>query len=286
MKTVVIVGAGQMGRAAAEMLNPNTVEFLGFADNDKSKWTLEDGSFPEGEKRPVFSVETAVELEPEEIIISVLGDERARQLKEQIRICRFYGDIVYVKDLIDDFDIRSRCLGTIAERVKNVDGDIAELGVYRGNTAWQLNELFPDRKLYLFDTFKGFDARDLREEDAGSMDFSDTSAEEVLRRMAHPESCIVREGYFPDTTAGLGDLRFALVSLDPDLYQPTLAGLEFFYPKMNPGGMIIVHDYDNRQFEGVRKAVEEYEKRLITEYGLTLRIVPLGDMHGSCVIIK
>ena len=79
---------------------------------------------------------------------------------------------------------------------------------------------------------------------------------------------------------------FALVSLDPDLYAPTLAGLDYFYPRLSPGGMIVLHDYDNRQFVGVQRAVREYEQKLISSGGHPLRLVPIGDLHGSCVIIK
>jgi Macrocin-O-methyltransferase (TylF) len=44
---------------------------------------------------------------------------------------------------------------------EHVAGSIAELGVYKGTTAKLLHELLPGRTLWLFDTFEGFDARDL-----------------------------------------------------------------------------------------------------------------------------
>ncbi|MEI3169120.1 MAG: TylF/MycF/NovP-related O-methyltransferase [Lachnospiraceae bacterium] len=54
----------------------------------------------------------------------------------------------------------------MANRIKEQDipGSIAELGVYRGDIAWQLNALFPERELLLFDTFQGFDAKDVKTE--------------------------------------------------------------------------------------------------------------------------
>src|SRR5947199_351434 len=71
---------------------------------------------------------------------------------------------------------------------KNLEGNIAELGVYKGKFARYLNQYFPDRLLYLFDTFEGFDSRDILREkqnefSAGDQDFSDTSVEKVLRLM-------------------------------------------------------------------------------------------------------
>ena len=104
--------------------------------------------------------------------------------------------------------------------------------------------------------------------------------------MLHPENCVIKNGYFPETAEGLEDETFAFVSLDPDLYAPVLSGLEFFYPRLSGGGVIVVHDYDNKQFEGVRRAVFEFEQELLSRGEGPLALVPLGDLHGSCVIIK
>jgi hypothetical protein len=44
---------------------------------------------------------------------------------------------------------------------REVPGCVAELGVYKGDFAKRNNIHFPDRKLFLFDTFDGFDERDV-----------------------------------------------------------------------------------------------------------------------------
>ena len=88
-------------------------------------------------------------------------------------------------------------------------GCVAELGVYRGETAALLNALLPDRDLYLFDTFCGFDAADLAQESGPAAarikagEFNDTSLELVLSRLPHPQRALPRPGRFPDTAAGL-----------------------------------------------------------------------------------
>jgi O-methyltransferase len=94
--------------------------------------------------------------------------------------------------------IRASSLELIANEIyeKKIDGSVAELGVYRGNFAKIINEAFPDRKLYLFDTFEGFDERDVNVElknnySTGKQDFSNTSVELVLNKMKHKENCIV-----------------------------------------------------------------------------------------------
>ncbi|MBQ9059793.1 MAG: hypothetical protein IJ128_01445 [Firmicutes bacterium] len=317
MKGILIIGAGQMGRAAAGLLDPNRVRVLAFGDNDPGKWTQEGPGTV-----LVCSVEKGLTLQPEEVLISVLGQDRACDLARQVREAGFEGPVRFLRDSYELFDIRSRCLGLLAERIRclQIPGAIAELGVYRGDTAWQLNALFPDRPLFLFDTFEGFDAGDVAREQAdpktGEVSphaktgrFSDTSAEGVLERMPCPQTVRICKGHFPETAEGLADLcwehgdgehiaagtvwehgdgepAFALVSLDPDLYAPTLEGLRYFYPRMSPGGVILVHDFNNLQFEGVKRAVLEFEAEIMSRANQPLHLVPLGDLHGSCVIVR
>lgn len=186
----------------------------------------------------------------------------------------------------DDF-CRMVSLRLAAERImaRNIPGAIAEAGVYRGELAAVLNQLFSDRTLYLFDTFEGFSENDLLDGEEGKHseaavgDFENTNVELVLSRMAHPEKVVVLKGYFPATAEGLED-SFAFVSLDVDLYKPTLAGLEYFYPRLSVGGSIFIHDYNNRRFQGVRKAVEEFTS--VTGAPL----VQLPDLAGTAILSK
>jgi O-methyltransferase len=186
----------------------------------------------------------------------------------------------------DDF-CRMMSMRLSAERVEQqgVPGAIAELGVYKGEMAAVLSRLFPTRKLYLFDTFEGFSANDLgagaegQHSKAQAGEFQDTSVELVLARLANPERVEVRKGYFPETAEGLED-TFALVSLDVDLYKPTLAGLHYFYPRLSKGGYIFVHDYNNRRFEGVKAAVDEFSA------ATGAALVQLPDLAGTIVVAK
>lgn len=151
---------------------------------------------------------------------------------------------------------------------KKINGAVAEAGVYQGYFSAYINELFFDRKLYLFDTFEGFENNDIESEknirgffrDYGR--FEDTNVETVLAKMPFVNNIEVRKGYFPDTTEGI-DEKFAFVSLDMDLYQPIKAGLEYFYPRLECGGYIFVHDcnigHDN--FKGSRKALLEFVEK-------------------------
>jgi O-methyltransferase len=141
-------------------------------------------------------------------------------------------------------------------------GSLAELGVYKGTTAKLLHELMPARTLWLFDTFEGFDARDLAHERHGATDgfrFDDTSLEAVLRHVGGADRVRACKGRFPDTAAEVpAGERFALVHLDADLNKPTADALAFFYPRMSPGGFIVLHDYGSGAWPGIAEAVDAF----------------------------
>ncbi|MCD7990255.1 MAG: class I SAM-dependent methyltransferase [Clostridia bacterium] len=291
-ETIIILGAGQFGRGAAGLLNQENMALLAFGDNNPALHRLTESErrekgFPANV--PVLPVEKALSLKPDYIMTGVTDPLRSSQLKEQALELGYQGRFLMLSQLYRYFDIRSATLKRLAERIhgQGLQGNIAELGVFKGDTAWKLNALFPQQRLFLFDTFEGFDARDINEEKrkgcsfAAEGEFSDTSEQAVLDRLPFPDQAVIRRGYFPDTAAGLEQERFYLVSLDADLYAPILSGLIFFYPRLVPGGMILLHDYNNERFRGARQAVEEFE----TQYN-RLCLVPLCDLHGSAVIVK
>jgi|SRR6185312_11312619 len=167
---------------------------------------------------------------------------------------------------------------------RNLSGNIAEVGVYKGKFAKYINQYFPSKKLYLFDTFQGFDEKDIQTEkrlglNDANQDFSNTSVDLVLKNMPFPKQCIVKKGFFPETTAGIED-SFVFVSLDTDLYEPIYQGLLYFYPRMVKGGYIFVHDVNNDSYKGASKAVEKFSE----EKDLSFLAIP--DSCGSVVFIK
>ena len=182
------------------------------------------------------------------------------------------------RDLIND-PVRIRTLEALCKKLADVPGAAAELGVYRGGFVRCINVLLPDRRLYLFDTFEGFDENESAEPGLRAA-HQNNSLAQVLSLLPHPEQACIRKGLFPDTTAGLEEERFALVSLDVDLEESTLAGLRWFLPRMNPGGYLLLHDYNNPALPGVKAALARYETML----GKRLAAVPLSDLNGTLVI--
>jgi O-methyltransferase len=161
---------------------------------------------------------------------------------------------------------------------ESVPGSFAELGVHQGATSELIHRTAPDRTLYLFDTFEGFPEENLERKDER---FKDTSAELVRRRLGNSGKVVIRKGLFPETAKGLEHERFALVMLDADLYQSTLDGLAFFYPRMAPGGYIFAHDYNSTESDrGVSRAVREFMA------GKPEHWIEIPDIFGTALMRK
>ena len=87
-------------------------------------------------------------------------------------------------------------------------------------------------------------------------------------------------GWFPESVPDTlrTSTRFAFVHLDADLYAPTKAGLEFFYPRLSTHGALVMHDYNG--WLGARTAIDEF-------FTDKLEVpIPMPDKSGSAVIIK
>lgn len=167
-----------------------------------------------------------------------------------------------------------------AQLQSNIKGSVAEGGVFQGECAKEINRVFPNKKIYLFDTFSGFDKRDVDVDEQrgltakgisgfGHLNITDENL--VLSKLPFPKMCEIRKGYFPETAEGIND-TFCFVNLDFDLYQPTKAALEFFVPKMEKGGVILIHDYFHKGNYGIKEAIDDYMK----ENG-RLNLFPIGD---------
>lgn len=189
-------------------------------------------------------------------------------------------------NLYSDY-IRLATLELCAEelRRKSVAGSIAEVGVYKGDFAAHINRAFHDRKLYIFDTFEGFVeeeiAADIREGLAKPKDFS-SDVKMVMDRMPFADNVVPVIGNFNRRAldAVPSNEHFAFVSLDVDLYTPTIEGLRAFYPRLSRGGYIFIHDYNNDHWKGIRKAVEEFTQES------DACMVPIPDAQGTIVICK
>lgn len=191
------------------------------------------------------------------------------------------------KDVIKRDFVREQTLAFLAEEInrRNIKGSVAEIGVSQGEFAQKINLLFPNRRLYLFDTFEGLSEKD--KDKAMEMGWGEriyaltergTPVEEVLQSMPCRETCVVKKGYFPESFDL--DEAFAFVSLDIDFYDSIKRGLEVIYPHLSKGGYIMVHDFHNLSFTGTRNAVIDFCEENDAAY------VPIPDAGGSVIIVK
>lgn len=208
-----------------------------------------------------------------------------------IMTSRMYGNLANIANdlelhLIDD-NMRYLQMGLLAQEIerRKLDGAIAELGVYRGGFSQYISHAFSNRKYYLFDTFDGFNEEQINHDNekfsARRDDFKNTSIEHVLSIVGkkHKSEIVVKEGFFPNSAQDVDD-KFVFVSIDVDLYQPTLDGLNFFYHKMVAGGYIMIHDLMADGFKGCRQAVYEFCE------AQNIFFIPIPDAITSALIVK
>jgi hypothetical protein len=167
------------------------------------------------------------------------------------------------------------------------DGDYIEMGTQYGGTAKLIYEwMQPDRQLYCFDTFVGFPQVDLDAEfKVAFHGFTTDSIQPLAMEKVHDiitdnkssDRLNMIAGRVPETLPPYNDHCFRFAHLDMDLYEPTRAALEWLWPRMVPGAIILLHDYP---LPGVRKAVDDFVAPLAQIP------IPMGDRFGSIVIYK
>lgn len=280
MKKIWIFGAGRTGENIYKQLR-SSADIQGFLDNDSSYW----GKLKEG--------------------LPIIGNPRALRghTYDEVVIASSTALPVMYKQLldagVDPLRINSSFVETQVNARINFLRDFASLkietpaecavaegGVFQGEFAKEINGCFPGLTLHLFDTFEGFDQRDIDVEMARNFSnekarhFNITSEDLVLRKLPHPERAIFHKGYFPETTHGVDEQNYLFVNLDFDLYNPTLEGLRYFYPRMVKHGVILVDDYFLPGYLGIPNAIHDFEMEL----GCQLVKLPIGDHCGIAIV--
>jgi predicted O-methyltransferase YrrM len=152
-------------------------------------------------------------------------------------------------------------LRELAQRVKDVPGAIAEIGVYKGGSAYLLARENPKKTVYLFDTFEGIPmsgANDVH----GIGDFGDTSFDAVQELLKGDANAQLQPGLFPETAAGLENETYSFVHVDGDQEQTTRDALEYFWPRLADGGIMLFDDYEWKHCPGVALAVNEFAEKI------------------------
>jgi hypothetical protein len=170
-----------------------------------------------------------------------------------------------------------------------VIGHVAEVGVYKGGSAFLLCELIKRTKknIYLFDTFEGLpeDNRINKKFSPSKGWLANTSLEKVkrfiLKTKINSKKLKIIKGIFPNTlNKNIKKKKFSLVHLDTDLFQSTYDALIFFYPRLIKYGCIISHDYNSFGCPGVKEAFDKFLKKNNIAHKL------FQISQSQCILIK
>lgn len=145
-------------------------------------------------------------------------------------------------------------------------GNFAELGVYKGGTAWLFYQIAEERgcELHLFDTFKGIpeqsDIDVLRKGQFANVDIGPL--------LAHMPNAHYHTGVFPKSIPPYELNNLSFVHIDCDQYASCAAAIAYFWPRMRAGGILAFDDYS--EFPGIQKAVNDaFPQIMRTESGIT-----------------
>jgi hypothetical protein len=152
--------------------------------------------------------------------------------------------------------------------VESVPGDVAEIGSYRGGSAYFIAKAFieivgQEVPIRVFDTFEGHPEAAITADDSHHVAgrFGGTDYETVRAFLSPFAQLSIHKGDVAASLPRLANSTYRLVHIDTDLYQPTLVCLDYFGSRMSPGGVIVIDDYSAPKCDGVPKATLEYLER-------------------------
>lgn len=181
----------------------------------------------------------------------------------------------------------------LCSKFKHIKGNIIECGVWRGGMIAAIAELLGnERKYYLFDSFEGLpevqeidgiSAKKWQEDKEGSTYFENCKAEmtyaEKAMELAEITNYEIVKGWFADTLPKFNtNEEIAILRLDGDWYDSITHCLNYLYPFVSKGGLIILDDY--YLWDGCSRAVHNY----LSSHNLTDRIYQLDN--NNCYILK
>jgi len=184
----------------------------------------------------------------------------------------------------DDNLLRRERHYTLCNLLRNVsisDGDVCELGCWRGLSTYQLATQLKERNFQnefsLFDSFEGLsEVNEIDKRNDVDIDYNkkrklfECSEDIVKENLKEFNFIKYYKGWVPDRFEEVKDKRFSFVHVDLDLYQPIIDSIKFFYPRLNTGGVMVFDDYGCATFPGAKKAVDEALQELEDAFFLPL----------------
>ena len=152
-------------------------------------------------------------------------------------------------------------LRELARASRDVPGQIAECGSFRGASAYFIAEATAGtgKQMHLFDSWQGLSGpvdADGNHWEAGNLSASEAACLATLAPFA--ERVVSHPGWIPDRFDDVVDMQFSFVHVDVDLYEPHRDALQFFWPRLSDGGVMAFDDYGSSLCPGARRAVDAF----------------------------
>jgi hypothetical protein len=166
--------------------------------------------------------------------------------------------------------LRFFALERAAFQVRDVPGNACEIGCYKGLSAYIAAAAFEQsgKKLtfHVCDSFEGLSEPTADDAAHGSEPPIKTikagtyacSEADVRRHLSRFDNFKFHKGWIPAPFKDLMEERFCYAHLDVDLAEPSRQSLEFLWPRLNPGGVIVIDDYGALSYPGSRRAVDAF----------------------------
>jgi O-methyltransferase len=160
-------------------------------------------------------------------------------------------------------------------------GDLLEVGVWRGGSGALMAAAAPDKTVFLCDTFNGVVNASDQDSTYRGGEHADTSTQivsQLVDRLGLTNVKILR-GIFPQQTAHIiDDLTFALCHIDVDVYESARRTIDWVWPRLAVGGVVVYDDYGYWQCSGITTLVNE---RLGLPGSVTIH-----NLNGHAVVVK
>jgi hypothetical protein len=152
------------------------------------------------------------------------------------------------------------------QTTRRIGGHTAECGAFRGLGSHLICMALQDtggdgRRHFIFDSFEGLS--EPSDSDGAYWSKGDLVCDEgtIRANLAEFDFVTYLKGWIPERFAEVAERRFSLVHIDVDLAEPTKHSLEFFFPRLELGGVIIVDDYGFASCPGVTAIVDDFIAR-------------------------
>ncbi|MBF0618885.1 MAG: class I SAM-dependent methyltransferase [Candidatus Omnitrophica bacterium] len=164
---------------------------------------------------------------------------------------------------------------------KQLDGDFVECGVFRGGNAKAIMTYInykemKGRKYYLFDTFRGLDERYSSKDELDSYvgAYSNDVYPFVVDSFKDFPNVEIVRGAIPETLTRVDIKKVAFLSIDMNCVLPEMEALKFFWPKMVPGGIVVLDDYG---WGGSHDRQKEAQDKFAESVGVKIFTLPTGQ---------